>query len=307
MSSLQRPAREVTLERACSHVSAARGEALPGTASTVRDWVLVEQPGAWGQDAVVQSDLPVTVGRELQRRADAAAARLLLIRRPGRDRGAPTRSAYVIHSGPGVTWQRRVTFRDPAELLELDLAAVRRPGDEVGHPLYAVCTNGKHDLCCAVAGLPLARSLAGLADVWECSHVGGDRFAANLVCFPEGLYYGRVTPAAGREILQEHQRGRLVLDHFRGRAGQSFAAQAAESFLRREHAVTGLDDVRLRHHLPVDGGAQRFSFVVDVDGPAGRTEMSVDVSIDRAAPARRLTCRGEATNPPAYRTEWATA
>ncbi|HZG94087.1 MAG TPA: sucrase ferredoxin [Mycobacteriales bacterium] len=307
MTNQQRPAREVTLERACSHVSAARGEALPGTASTVRDWVLVEQPGAWGQEAVVQSDLPSAVARELQWRADAASARLLLIRRPGRDRGAPARSAFVIHSGPDETWQRRVTFRDPAELLDLDLAAVRRHGDDVGHPLYAVCTNGKHDLCCAVAGLPLARSLAGLADVWECSHVGGDRFAANLVCFPEGLYYGRVTPAAGRQILRDHQRGQLVLDHFRGRAGQSFAAQAAESFLRREHAVTGLTDVLLHGHEPLDGGAQRFRFRVHLGGPVGLTEMSVDVSVDRAAPARRLTCRGEATNPPAYRTAWATA
>jgi hypothetical protein len=305
MSSLQRPAREVTLERACSHVSAARGEALPGTASTVRDWVLVEQPGAWGQDAVVQSDLPLAVGQELQRRADAAAARLLLIRRPGRDRGASSRSAYVIHSGPDQPWQRRVTFGNPAELLDLDLASVRQHG-EAGQPLYAVCTNGKHDLCCAIAGLPLARSLAGLADVWECSHVGGDRFAANLVCFPEGLYYGRVTPAAGRQVLREHQRGHLVLDHFRGRAGESFAAQAAESFLRREHSITGLHDVRLRQRRPLDSGAERFEFLVRLGGPVGVTEMSVDVSVDRAAPARRLTCRGAATNPPAYRTAWAT-
>ena len=28
--------------------------------------------------------------------------------------------------------------------------------------------------------------------VWQCTHVGGDRFAGNLVCFPEGLFFGRV-------------------------------------------------------------------------------------------------------------------
>ena len=57
------------------------------------------------------------------------------------------------------------------------------------HPLVLVCTNGRHDPCCATFGRPLARVLregAQRDDVWECSHIGGDRFAANIVILPEG-------------------------------------------------------------------------------------------------------------------------
>ena len=31
--------------------------------------------------------------------------------------------------------------------------------------------------------------------MWQSSHIGGDRFAGNVVFLPEGLYYGRVEPA----------------------------------------------------------------------------------------------------------------
>ncbi|WP_218926810.1 sucrase ferredoxin, partial [Priestia megaterium] len=59
-------------------------------------------------------------------------------------------------------------------------------------PVILVCAHGRHDPCCAVRGLPVGRALGERwpEQVWECSHIGGDRFAANVVVAPDGVYYG---------------------------------------------------------------------------------------------------------------------
>src|SRR5207237_3431413 len=103
------------------------------------------------------------------------------------------------------------------DLLELDLAA---PGRPVDHPLLLVCTHGKHDPCCARYGRPLYAALSEVSEaewVWQVTHVGGDRFAGNLVCLPEGLYFGRVGAADAWPVLEDYLAGRIRLDHYRGR------------------------------------------------------------------------------------------
>src|SRR5690606_32568030 len=127
------------------------------------------------------------------------------------------------------------------DLLDIDLGAVAFPEPPgIGRPgppsLNLVCTNGRHDPCCADLGRPVSRALvaAGTPDVWECSHVGGDRFAANIVCLPEGIYHGRVEPGAAAGLISEHRAGRIVLDTYRGRSCLPPLVQAADRFAR-EH------------------------------------------------------------------------
>ena len=124
-------------------------------------------------------------------------------------------------------------------LLRLDLGALAFPDPPgIGEPgppsLHLVCTNGRHDPCCADFGRPVVRALveAGHPDVWECSHVGGDRFAANVVCLPTGIYYGRVEPDGGGLVLPTTACGLLDLDHYRGRSCYAPLVQAAEAFGR---------------------------------------------------------------------------
>ena len=107
----------------------------------------------------------------------------------------------------------------------------------MGHPLLLVCTHGKHDRCCARYGRPLYQALAEQADdgwVWQSSHVGGDRFAGNVVVLPDGLYFGRVEPADAWSLLDEYLAGRIDLEHYRGRSAHTFAEQAAERAIRAD-------------------------------------------------------------------------
>lgn len=236
------------LELRCAAESLARNEPLVATASRVQRWILVEQPGPWGRDAVLESRLDATFARTLSERAHDAGARVVLIRHPARVEPTEPR-AYLVRSAPTGRWIEQLTV-DALPDVDLDLLRFDdRP--HVGTPgpasVNLVCTNGKHDPCCADFGRPVVRALrdAGVPEVWESSHVGGDRFAANLVVLPTGVYYGRVPPDRAAELVADHDRGLLHLDLYRGRCCYPPMLQAAEIFLRHAVEERRLDAVRV--------------------------------------------------------------
>ncbi|MBW3657955.1 MAG: sucrase ferredoxin [Actinobacteria bacterium] len=288
--------------RGCAYRARERDEPLLATASTVSTWLLVEQPGPWGAEALVESGLPSLVAEELRRRARNAGVRPILIRRPEGRTGA-SREAFLVTTRPDDRRVERVRFDDPDELLDLDLRRFRDTAEPVADthtdPLVLVCTNGRHDACCAVEGRPVATAAAAvLGDVvWECSHIGGDRFAANVLFLPEGVYYGRVLASDVVELAQRFAAGRLSLPHYRGRAPHPFPVQAAEGLARRELEVDALDGVTVvaDRRLPED----RREVTLDVAGAAWRAVVAVD---HRAAAL--LTCGAtRASRAPTYRLE----
>jgi hypothetical protein len=235
----------------CADRSAARGESLVATASRYRSWLLLEQPGPWGHDALVQSDLALDVGTRLRALGRRLGIRVLLIKR--REPPREGRRCFLIYSGARERRIRSLDVEDPAALLDVDLPAwIERRfdgvGDPVEEPLYLVCTHGKHDPCCARRGGPLYRALSTLPNAWECTHIGGDRFAGNLVCFPHGLYFGRVSAEDGPRVVQAYAGGQIELERYRGRAAFSPPVQAAEHLLRTRHDLRGVDDLVLVAH-----------------------------------------------------------
>ena len=112
----------------------------------------------------------------------------------------------------------------------------------VAEPLYLVCTNGRRTPECELRGRPVVRSLAAeVGDrAWETTHVGGCRFAVNLVCLPSGVYYSRVAPDDVPLIVAATEQGRIWMPRYRGQAGVHVQLQAAEIALRR---TIGLDAV----------------------------------------------------------------
>jgi hypothetical protein len=287
----------------CSSVSRALGEPLFATASHVRAWMLVEQPGPWGSEALLQSRLDPAVGRALHERARATGVRVVLIRRPGR--AVPGyRHVFFAYTGMRTRWLEEVHLEDPGELLGLDWTRLVRPsppgfGVRVVRKTYLACTNGRHDQCCATWGRPLALALKGVAGdrVWECSHIGGDRFAGNLVCLPEGVYYGRLGPAEAPRAVALYERGHIDLEHYRGRCCYPPVVQAAEHFLRRELSITGLDGLVAERREAGCGGEVAVRFATE----AGARWL-VRVRVTAADADRRLTCHAtRLRRPPVYR------
>jgi hypothetical protein len=224
----------------------ARAHDVPraGTAPTALGWLLVEQPGSWGRDALTGSGLDPALGAALAERVADLPVRVQAIRRPAGDplRSPAARTVVLAHAG-APSWAERLTLDDTA-LAELDPALCAAPtppglGTPVTEPWYLVCTHGKRDRCCATLGRPIVDTLAALhpAATWEVSHVGGHRFAGNLVVLPEGLVFGGLQVVDAVRALDLLRVGRLDLDHLRGRSGLPRPAQAADVLVRRRLGV----------------------------------------------------------------------
>jgi len=280
----------------CAVDSAARGEPLLATASRVDRWLLVEQPGPWGDAVVPQSRLGTRRTADLVAQARGLGARLLLVRRPASrvPPPSPTRAVFLADSRPGAE-----------RLLRLDLDPAADPAAAVAaggwtlepEPLFGVCAHGRHDVCCAIQGRPVAAALSRLAPeaTWECSHIGGDRFAPNLLVLPAGLYYGRLPASAAAELVAGTRARRVLPAYLRGRSGLSLPAQAAQHYARAATGCDGLDDLLPLGETALPRG--RWTVVLD----HGPDEVTVTVARVSGGPPRRLTCTAtEDRTPPAF-------
>ena len=307
----------------CSVAAQRRGDELAGTASTVSAFLLMEEPGPWGIDAWRDARLPDGLGLEVLRRSAATGVKALLIRRPAMGRGhpasagAPGRRVFAAYVTADGGWVESGQLTDPREVLDLDLASLRA-GRSVGlspwpEPIFAVCTHGRHDPCCAERGRPVALAIAEAEPeaAWASSHLGGDRFAANLLVLGAGLYYGGLDEQSARRVVAAHRAGRLDLEHLRGRTCWPMSVQAAEIGLRRHLQLTPWGGVRLVTRQPVAGGEPgtatvEVRFAVADPGVAGGTASDAPfagldqwvVSVRRRAGAPvALTCHARRRQP----------
>lgn len=293
----------LTFVSTCATASRLLTEPLAGTAATAPTWLLLEQPGPWGTDALTSSHLDPVVGRALDAAAKGTGVRIALIRRPGRhaDCHEPTtQRVFVAHTAPGRSWIRTTGITDPARLTELDFAALGA-GEHgglwepyAGDPLALVCTNGKRDRCCALLGRPLAAELtaSGGLEVWEVTHIGGHRFAPTLFVLPYGYAYGRATAHGVKNALAAARDGRIAIEDCRGRSAWERPAQAADLAVREltgEEGADALDVVRTEGAAPL-----WFVTVGHTDGRAWR----VTVAQGAAEPPRPESC-GRALGSPA--------
>ncbi|HLK00711.1 MAG TPA: sucrase ferredoxin [Streptosporangiaceae bacterium] len=223
---------------ACEHGIAYHDGTVPSAVSAPeksRAWLLVEHLGPWPAEPLEAALAPRL--RTLATSADALGIRVQLIRRPGRRTGWQPGHPVTVFAGwtAGDTpWLRRGAI-GRGDTVDLDLEAVasgRQPsfGVPVTEPVYLVCTHARRNACCGRFGLPLASALAQKypAQVWESSHVGGHKYAANLVLLPHGHYYGPVQVDGAVAAIEAYRTGGISPDRYRGRAGQPRDEQQAE-------------------------------------------------------------------------------
>jgi hypothetical protein len=274
----------------CSDISRENDEPLGATASRIDRWLLVEYRGLWSSDALAGSGLSDQVKARLRElRGVHPRTRLLLIRRPDR-RHHRTLAVYVADSRQGHERLARMDIARHEDLRGIDPWA---DASQVDDPLFLACTHGKHDACCARYGRPLFEALSeqvGAESAWQCTHVGGDRFAANAVCLPHGVYYGRLERDEVPVLVDEYLAGRIALAHYRGRSCWPFAVQAAERRIRAEEGLTGLDDLSLD---AVEESGDRWT--VSFATREGLREVEV---VEELGELTQLTCNAEAAKRP---------
>lgn len=232
---------------ACASIARTLAEPLPGTAPVTTGWVLVEDPGPWGRDALEQGRLPGHVVEHLQDGIDDAPIRYQAIRRP--DRSRPDQRTVLLVHGGSTPWARRLSLPvdridevDPA----VTLSSVPPDLGRAHHdPIVLVCTHAKRDACCAERGGHVARAVAGMdrEATWETSHTGGHRFAPSVILLPSGAVYGWMDEVTTLAALTAARDQRVSLDGYRGRAAGERYVQAAEVWVRRSENLTGLHDL----------------------------------------------------------------
>ena len=244
------PRASVANRALCAAVSTASHESLAATASRIDNWIVVEYRALWDRDVLGASRFSPELKAHFREQLHTLGpSRLLFVKKPER-RASDRRYVYFGSSKPGEERFFQLEVDHQEDLLGFDfagaLAGEGLPGMPVDHPLMVVCTHGKRDRCCAKNGRPLYDALRHETEsswVWQSTHVGGDRFAGNVVVLPQALYYGRVEPGDVPALLEAHMSGRIEMEHYRGRAAYTFPLQAAEHAIRESEGLVGIGDL----------------------------------------------------------------
>ncbi len=275
----------------CSVASRRRAESLYGSASRVKTWMLLEYPGVWQSNALAGSVLPEHVKKHLAAiSASQPGLREVFIRQS--HRRSDRMRCYLVESSerPPAILRLDLSICDELSSFDFGTIAGHPRSQEIEEPLFMVCTHGNHDKCCAKFGIPAYEKLKKLtgSQAWQCSHIGGDRFAGNLICLPHGLYYGHVSTENVKDIVDAYVRGEIWLPKFRGRSCYPVAAQVAEYFVRKESGRLGLND------FTYEGGTRTDAWVVRFKGFDGIHEVAFRGQQDSG---ELLTCKAEKPSP----------
>jgi len=231
----------------CSDADLAVGDDLRGSAARFDSFVVVEQRGSFGKEAAIDAVRALDPQRAGGLIAEPGL-RPFAIRPVGRPESSGVRARFAGRTGPA-------SWLAPVEALPAGAPPEERPAGIGWEPLFAVCTNGSRDRCCAIKSRELAVLLHRELDdpdagddacVVEVSHLGGHRFAPTMLVLPTGYAYGRLDVDTALEVAWAAQDGLVHPANLRGRADLEPAAQVADAHWRSElGAAAPIDAVRI--------------------------------------------------------------
>ena len=268
------------MTESCRNYSLEAEEPLAGSAGSAAAWFGIAWPKPlWHADEAARSEgLPAELGALALE--EKRAGRKLAIRLFQRDPRPSTDAVELLALDPAGLRSARLQRVPLAELTGL----LRRflAGQAIGAPIAApallVCTDGRHDRCCAVRGRPLFDAVRvevarrGLdIDVAQASHLGGHRFASTVLSLPEGRLYGRLDAADAERLVAATATGSVLAEHDRGRIALPELDQVAEAAARARFAdiealeLAAAPESRGRREVRVsarrNGREERFSVV----------------------------------------------
>ncbi|MFL6375364.1 MAG: sucrase ferredoxin [Pyrinomonadaceae bacterium] len=289
----------------CAAASLAAGEKVFGTAVNADIWLLIECPEPWGVSAVKDSSMPQAVKDHLAGLTRTSRRiRVQLIKQESRTRWP--RQVFVGFTRQHQPYLVNSHINSYDELLQLNAEDLleRRVAPEhhnVGLPIHLVCTHGRHDKCCAKFGFATYKFMHEIApgNVWQTSHVGGDRFASNVISFPSGVYYGHVDNDVARAIIDAETRKEIYLERYRGRTCFGPHGQIAEYFVRRESGIRDMEALNREWVKPSENRSHWTGLFTSEDGAR---QHIVKYEQHKAAFSALLTCHAtEEKSPFEYR------
>ena len=280
----------------CSIESLQYNEPLIGTAPRADVWFLLEYSGRWGNKALKESSIPDEVKAHLKEQLETIPySRLLLTKKSPRPNDEITFFAAL--SVLNLPRLYKFHLSNYTELLDFDLAAIasqdlRYEETVTTEDLFVICTNGLRDTCCSLHGTVTYNAIrADYGDIlWQSTHHGGHRFAANLLHLPHGHSFGRLRPENATSVLESALERRIALEHYRGRSIFPEPVQAAEILLRQKLGVDRINVLTL-------SSAEQESESWKVQFSENGRFHEVRVSVEESAEMVLLSCGDKKTSP----------
>ena len=244
----------------CSRVSLAAHEQTAGTAVRGQAYVFLPVPKRLWHETEMNAHWAAPPEIAAVRHARKAEVVTRLYNPPVRE-GAES-APILVHAAAG---------RAPEGLQPLLASfAGRWPIEADARPRLAICTHGTRDRCCAKFGFAAFQAAKRLYEAGEsafepieCSHLGGDRFAATGIFFPSGSMYAHLDAADLGALCRAEASGRLCAANYRGGTFDAPLDQLIRAGLARLALVDEANapiSLTRRSHLELDAevGGRRF-------------------------------------------------
>lgn len=258
----------------CSAASRYAKELLPGTASNYNCFILIEYSRPFPAK-ISQTEIDKEWLHSLNALVKERKGKVVLIR----NKDTSEKCMRIVFTD--MQKKRYAEFvTDTENYTQINLAERIMDANTIWltDPFFIVCTNGKKDKCCAKFGFPVFRFLEDVSEVgkvWECTHIGGDRFAANIVYLPFGIYYGRILMEDLPPILDACDENKIHVKNYRGLCTRSFLVQTVEYYLRMHTNDLNIEfPLKILHKEQIEN-----EFVLDAATTHGRFRISVQKQV----------------------------
>ena len=200
-------------QRLCSLFSSENGETPFATATNCTQWLFIELKEPWEKDIEKSKHFPKEVSSVLKRvRGRGNQVRLQCIL-PDSEYSVDgyTRVIYFSLDEGASIFQKKEYLLKPVRVASLVEALLVEPkglkrfdaeqqAESTNRDIF-VCTHGKYDVCCGRFGYLAYQTLRtnygsskeNNLRVWRVSHLGGHRFAPNILDMPEGNNWARMS------------------------------------------------------------------------------------------------------------------
>ena len=218
-----------------------------GSAPHVGLWIFLEVRDVWEPKNLETNSLPGVANDWLddamaRGEAEGLMPRVQFIRH--RRRSADPLTVMIFRDGI----LRRQEIGDYRELTDINPLDSQMPQFE--EALYFVCTHARRDICCSREGLPTWQRLDDLSNgrAWQTTHLGGHRFAPNVLTFPTARSYGRVRVDEVDAFFAAIEAGNVPTRFLRGNSALPPDAQACEPIiLSKQGRYVSVSDTNVKY------------------------------------------------------------
>lgn len=218
----------------CSEITLNINEPLYGSAPTASRFILITWPKKfWKSKALLSDHLPQDIFElNLKLESSEQPPLIRLISSP-----EISENYSDIYIFPDQVKYSKVTPSDIASVIDSHLSEIHHETyspEKISGKIITLCTHGTHDQCCAKFGsgiFPVIRQIIFHnklnISLFESSHIGGHRFAATCMVFPECDCYGRLQDFPLETFLLDFiDKNKIFTDAYRGNILNSRIEQA---------------------------------------------------------------------------------